>query len=220
MSKQLPRTSTRTLDDLRKAANQALEAEQPKRRPKPRHIDPEPPGNPSGSVQTPEPEADAKPEKKPEPAASTPPEQEPVGTALMVQNPIPSKAAFRESAGRLIIERHANFAAIAGLVPMPFVDLAAIAVIAERMLRKLSRLYGRSLSEDQGKRLALAMLTGLAAPGLASITTKALLNMAPGSQLLNMAITSASAVIFVRVIGDVYLARLQAETGTAATVPA
>ncbi len=138
----------------------------------------------------------------------------------MVQSERPSKAAFRESTGRLIIERHANFAALAGLVPMPFVDLAAIAVIAERMLRKLTRLYGRSLSEDQGKRLALAMLTGLAAPGLASITTTAVLSMAPGSQILNMAITSASAVIFIRVIGDVYLTRLQAGLDSAEAVPA
>ncbi len=138
----------------------------------------------------------------------------------MVRSERPSKAAFREATGRLIIERHANFAALAGLVPMPFVDLAAIAVIAERMLRKLTRLYGRSLSEDQGKRLALAMLTGLAAPGLASITTTAVLRMAPGSQILNMAITSASAVIFIRVIGDVYLTRLQAGLDGADAVPA
>ncbi|MBD1544670.1 YcjF family protein [Roseibium aggregatum] len=218
MSKRLPRTSNRTLDDLRKAASQALEAEQPKRRPSARRVDPAPSEAPSGSA--PASDTAAKPEKKPEPAASTPPKQEPAGSPLMVQSSIPSKSSFREATGRLIIERHANFAALAGLVPMPFVDLAAIAVIAERMLRKLTRLYGRSLSEDQGKRLALAMLTGLAAPGLASITTTAVLRMAPGSQILNMAITSASAVIFIRVIGDVYLTRLQAGIDGAEAVPA
>ncbi|WP_346910497.1 YcjF family protein [uncultured Roseibium sp.] len=220
MSKRLPRTSNRTLDDLRKAASQALEAEQPKRRSSPRRSAPTSKQGPSDPTHTPASDAAAKQEKQPEPAASAPADPEPVGGSLMVQSERPSKAAFRESTGRLIIERHANFAALAGLVPMPFVDLAAIAVIAERMLRKLTRLYGRSLSEDQGKRLALAMLTGLAAPGLASITTTAVLSMAPGSQILNMAITSASAVIFIRVIGDVYLTRLQAGLDSAEAVPA
>lgn len=219
MSKRLPRTSNRTLDDLRKAASEALDAEQPKRRSSPsQRSDARPRQGPPVSAAASE--AAAKPEKTPEPAASTPAEAEPVGGALMVQSERPSKTAFREATGRLIIERHANFAALAGLVPMPFVDLAAIAVIAERMLRKLTRLYGRSLSEDQGKRLALAMLTGLAAPGLASITTTAVLRMAPGSQILNMAITSASAVIFIRVIGDVYLTRLQTGLDGAEAVPA
>jgi len=218
MSKRLPRTSDRTLDDLRKAASQALEAEQPKRRSRP--SGPARSEEPSGSTRSAAHEAASKPERKPDPAASLPPKQEPAENALMVRNEIPGKAAFREASGRLIIERHANFAALAGLVPMPFVDLAAIAVIAERMLRKLSRLYGRSLSEDQGKRLALAMLTGLAAPGIASITTTALLSVTTGTQILNMAITSASAVIFVRVIGDVYLTRLQADTDLPAAVPA
>ena len=220
MSKRLPRTSSRTLDDLRKAANEALEAEQPKRRSRPRPVDPAPSGDPSGSTSAPASEAAARPEKKPEPAASATPEREPIGNAVTVRTDLPGKAAFREASGRLIIERHANFAALAGLVPMPWVDLAAIAAIAERMLRKLARLYGRPLPDDQGKRLALAMLTGMAAPGIASFTTTGLLRMTPGPHLLGMAITSASAVIFVRIIGDVYLAHLKEDAGAADSLPA
>lgn len=210
MSKKLPRTSQRTLDDLRKAANAALESEQRVHRSAP---SPSPVSNDEASPKQRDDVDDS------EPVTTTAPEDVTLSSAeadsgiasanLPAKPELPSKATFRVSSGRLIIERHANFAAVAGLVPMPWIDLAAIAVIVERMLRKLARLYGEPLETNQSKRLATAMLTGMAAPGIASFTTTGLLRMTPGPHLLGMAITSVSAAVLVRIIGDVYLTHLK-----------
>lgn len=217
MSKRLPKTSTQTLDDLRKAARSSLDAELPHIRavaPAPEEAPPAPSGPPAP------PRAAAgehikntrsETNQEPEDAAAS----QTRSHMIVSRAPRQDKAAFREASGRLIIERHANFAGIAGLVPMPWIDMAAIAVIAERMLRKLARLFGQPLSADQGKRLALAMLAGMTAPGIAGFATTGLLRMTPGPHLLGMAITSVSAIVFIRIIGDVYLTQLKMESGSA-----
>ncbi|MBB4302692.1 uncharacterized protein (DUF697 family) [Rhodobium orientis] len=208
MTKRLPKTSTRTLDDLRDAASAALAEEN---RPKTRA-----PENPAADATAPTERTarDEKPDRLPEPVA--PPKPAPtslpaVAASVPAPSGLPTKAAFREACARLIIERHANFGAVAGLVPVPVVDLAAIAAIVERMLRKLSRLYGRPLDTDRSRRLATAMLTGMAAPGIASFTTNGLLKMTPGPHILGVALTSVSAVVLVRIVGEVYLEELQGE---------
>lgn len=207
MTKRLPRTSRRTLDDLRNAANDALAAAENSDRSSAA-------GEPRASPETPPLPAEIVDMEIP-PATGTQATQSglpaDVHAPLLVAHPIrerPSKAAFQAAAGRLIVERHANLAAVAGLVPMPWVDLAAIAIIVDRMLRKLARLHGRPLDRDRSRQLAAAMLTGMAAPGIGSFATSGLLRMTPGPHLLGMAITSASAAILVRVVGEVYLAQL------------
>jgi uncharacterized protein (DUF697 family) len=215
MSKKLPKTSNQTLDDLRKAARSALDSELPQIRSVASPARESTVGKPdipardtaTAKMQVPEDPAKAPPESGPEPGTAS----QPKPNLAVAKPPRHDKAVFLEASGRLIIERHANFAGIAGLVPMPWVDMAAIAVIAERMLRKLSRLYGQPLPQDQGKRLVLAMLVGMTAPGVAGFATTGLLRMTPGPHLLGMAITSVSAIVLIRIIGDVYLTQLKME---------
>ncbi|WP_417694842.1 DUF697 domain-containing protein [Roseibium sp.] len=206
MTKQLPKTSTRTLDDLRRAANLTFSAEQQARRPvaSPLQDVGTPKNKPDQTTgNAPREEADASPQEE----QSSRSKEQPALTAR--QSP-PGKNEFRRNAGQLVIDRHVHFATIAGLVPMPWVDLAAIAAIVERMLRKLSRLYGQPISTHRSKRLAAGLVTGMAAPGIASFTLTGLLRIAPGPHLLGMAITSVSAAVLVRVVGEVYLSRLDA----------
>ncbi|MBN9669614.1 YcjF family protein [Roseibium aggregatum] len=220
MSKRLPRTSQKTLDDLRKAASAALDAEKKTLRTVPPEsfdsssknssaMPPEDGGVTPMTEETRNRTAE-KADETQSPSSMAPDPQ----VARRTAGPnLPTRAAFRKASGRLIVERHANFAAVAGLVPMPLVDLAAIAVVVERMLRKLSRLYGEPLDRHRSKQLAAAMLVGMAAPGIASFTTSAVLNMAPGPQLLGMVITSVSAAVLVRTVGEVYLSHLAGESG-------
>lgn len=209
MTKQLPRTSNRTLDDLRRAANTTFAAEQEARRPDASTVqDAAIPV--SGSDQT------AGNIRENEAGISAPEGQDSHGEGnlfkeqrtLTVRPSPPGKAEFLRNAAQLVVDRHAQFAAVAGLVPMPWVDLVAIAAIVDRMLRKLGRLYGQPISAHRSKRLAAALLTGMAAPGIAGFTTTGLLRMTPGPHLLGMAITSVSAAVLVRVVGEVYLARI------------
>lgn len=210
MSKKLPRTSQRTLDDLRKAANSALHAEETVQR----RITPESFLEPEEAAPAQDPEPlNGKPEKTgPDQKAVRSQDKDARAIAVHARQESrgnrPDRESFRRSSANLIVERHANFAAIASLVPMPWVDLAAIAVVVDRMLRKLARLYGAPLERYRSKRLATAMLTGMAAPGIASLTTVGLLRMAPGPNILGMAITSVSATILIRIVGEVYISHL------------
>ncbi len=210
MSKRLPRTTGRTLDDLRDAAKETLAAETASTRgpAKPTSsADPKPaaphqsvtanadPGAPSGTGAT-----RTKPASHVSAAA-------PAKTSR-ARSDGPSRAAFRQASGKLIVERHANMAAMAGLIPLPWVDMAAVAVIVERMLRKLARLYGEPLDTHRSKHLASALLTGMAAPGIATFATTSLLQLTPVPGFVGMAFGSVSAAVLVRIVGEVYLSHL------------
>ncbi|POF27890.1 YcjF family protein [Roseibium marinum] len=209
MTRKLPRTSSRTMNDLRRAANSTFAEEEQARRPDAADTDGIVPpkqgqGQSGGDAQ----ETDAGSHAAKEDAG--PKRSFPFSNleSLPVRSSPPGKAEFLKNAGQLIVDRHAQFGAIAGLVPLPWVDLAAIAAVVERMLRKLARLYGQPISADRSKHLAAALLTGMAAPGIASFTTSGLLRMTTGPTLLGMAITSVSAAVLIRIVGEVYLNRL------------
>jgi uncharacterized protein (DUF697 family) len=73
-----------------------------------------------------------------------------------------------------LIDRHVLWAGGAGLIPLPFVDMAAVSIVQLQMLRKLTGLYDVRFSENLGKSI-LASLVGVIIPatsgiGLASAT--------------------------------------------------
>jgi len=213
VSKRLPRTSRRTLDDLRKAAKTVLESEdQPLR-----SVQTPSPANPfAGETDPQTPDLEEEPPRNvaPEQSASRAEPMVPVASAGTRSRP--TRAAFRQASGHLVVERHANLATIAGLIPLPWVDLVAITAIVDRMLRRLSRLYGQPLDGSRSKQLAAAMLTGMAAPGIASFATTGLMSMTPGPNLVATVITSVSAAVLVRIVGEVYLTHLAGLAGDAA----
>lgn len=230
MTKKLPRTSQRTLDDLRKAASGALDADRrslravsseaaPDASSEPGAASPRKPDAGTGASETAasaaarEGEAGAQDHGKHNrnEAGSADTGRSPHRRVTRVPPERPDPEAFRLASAKLIVERHSNLAGFAGLLPMPWVDLATITLATERMLRKLARLYGEPLDRRRSMRLATAMITGMAAPGIASFATTGLLRMTPGPNLFGTLATSLSAAILVRVVGEVYLAHL---TGT------
>ncbi|MBC2858676.1 MULTISPECIES: DUF697 domain-containing protein [unclassified Stappia] len=232
MSRKLPRTLQRTIHDIRREMH---EAEQAQDTPQAQPPSPPPASEPASKAaakaappqSAPAPEADARAEApanasattsggQPEGKAQTTAEREdaertqappPKGRALATRPPTGS--ALRRARARLIIERHSTLAGIAGFVPLPWVDLAAVAALVARMLRELSRCYKIPLDRDRSGRIALSLLAGVGAPGIASFTTTSLLRMAPGPNLVGMTVTAAAAVGLTRVIGDVFLERLE-----------
>ncbi|QDG75017.1 YcjF family protein [Labrenzia sp. PHM005] len=210
MSKKLPKTSNRTLNDLRSAAKSALNSEDRTLRQTPPKKTAEARDKQSAfeqgenidksALQGSESSALTDENAMADDVVSAPP--------VIGRQPKHDRNNFRKSAAMQIVERHANVAALAGLVPMPWVDLAAITIVADRMLRKLARLYGVRLDRERSKQLASAMLTGMAAPGIASFTTTGLLRMTPGPHLLGIALTSVSAAVLLRIVGEVYISHL------------
>ncbi|HEY7231078.1 MAG TPA: DUF697 domain-containing protein [Pseudolabrys sp.] len=117
------------------------------------------------------------------PAAKKPVEE----TPRPARSPAPS--AVKESQARVkadaadngdrraratkLVERFSFWSGVAGLLPIPFVDLAAVGALQIQMLRQISRIYDVPFSENRGK-VVVAGLAGTIIPvstgvGMASV---------------------------------------------------
>ncbi len=67
----------------------------------------------------------------------------------------------RSARAQVLVDRYAKYAAAAGLMPVPIVDLAAIAGVQVAMLSALAGEYGVPFSRERGKTLLAALLGGL-----------------------------------------------------------
>jgi len=79
----------------------------------------------------------------------------------------------RRSRATKVVERFSFWSGVAGLLPIPFVDLAAVAALQIQMLRLISRVYDVPFSENRGKAL-IASIAGTIIPvstgvGMASV---------------------------------------------------
>lgn len=70
-------------------------------------------------------------------------------------------AADRAAAAQLIVDRYVKYSAAAGLVPMPLVDVAAIAAVQLSMLKALTAHYGVPFSQQRGKSVVAAFIGSL-----------------------------------------------------------
>jgi uncharacterized protein (DUF697 family) len=84
----------------------------------------------------------------------------------------------RRAMGVKLIKRMSFWAGAAGLIPVPFVDLAAIGGIQIEMLRRLSKLYDVPFSENRGKAL-IASLVGTMVPASSGIGAASLIKGVP-----------------------------------------
>jgi len=62
-----------------------------------------------------------------------------------------------------LVDRFAVWSGVAGLIPLPFVDVAAVWGLQLQMLRRLSQIYDVQFSENRGKAL-IASLAGTMIP--------------------------------------------------------
>jgi uncharacterized protein (DUF697 family) len=67
-----------------------------------------------------------------------------------------------ETAAKLV-DRFAVWSGVAGLIPLPFVDVLAVGGLQLQMLRRLSQIYDVQFSENRGKAL-IASLAGTMIP--------------------------------------------------------
>lgn len=69
----------------------------------------------------------------------------------------PLTEAEREEQASQVVDRFSLWSGAAGLVPIPIVDIAAIAGVQLQMLRKLSEIYGVPFSDNRGKSLITSL---------------------------------------------------------------
>jgi uncharacterized protein (DUF697 family) len=115
----------------------------------------------------------------------------------------------RDELASQVVERFSLWAGAAGLLPIPWVDVAAVAGVQLQMLRRLSELYGVPFSENRGKSLIAALAGSLVPASTATsmaVTFGSLVKTVPGIGTtvgtLTMAPVSAAATY---IIGKVFI---------------
>ncbi len=94
-------------------------------------------------------------------------------------------AKRRIIAGR-IVESHGTYAALSGLAPLPAVNIAGVAVVVMRMLKRLSGLYQVHFERDRTRPLIIAILSGAAPSGLGLATLSTIGLVAPACAFLDL----------------------------------
>ena len=100
--------------------------------------------------------------------------------------PAPAAPASTETRAAEIIRKHVLMSAAAGVIPLNFVDTAALAVVQLRLLKELSELHGVDFRGDIG-RSAVGTLFATVAP-------TALAGGLLGSMAFNMALRSVPVI--------------------------
>jgi len=84
----------------------------------------------------------------------------------------------RDQAASKLVDRFAIWSGVAGLVPLPVVDVLAVGGLQLQMLRRLSQIYGVEFSENRGKAL-IAALAGCMIPATSGMGAASALKAIP-----------------------------------------
>lgn len=91
----------------------------------------------------------------------------------------------QEQAGRLdrvagIISSNCKWAAAAGFIPVPYLDMAGLAAIQVKMVNELAKEYGKTLKQEAVRASVSTLLGTLATAGLAAPVAMTTLKIIPG----------------------------------------
>src|ERR1700675_2989009 len=84
----------------------------------------------------------------------------------------------REELASKLVDRFAIWSGVAGLVPIPVVDLLAVGGLQVQMLRRLSQIYDVEFSENRGKAV-IAALAGTMIPATSGMGAASALKAVP-----------------------------------------
>jgi len=105
-----------------------------------------------------------------------------------------------------IVKKYSTYAAGAGLIPVPTLDMAAIAGVEIKMLADLAKVYGVPFENDRVRPIVAALIGGYAASNLGTGAGGSLLKAVPvfGQVLGTLAVpTFAAGLTFA--IGKVFI---------------
>ena len=107
------------------------------------------------------------------------------GEASTVAAPDASAATSgnRDEVASKLVERFALWSGVAGLVPVPIIDVLAVAGIQLQMLRRISQIYEVPFTENSGKAV-LASLAGTMIPTTSGIGAASMLKTVPIAGML------------------------------------
>jgi CRP-like cAMP-binding protein/uncharacterized protein (DUF697 family) len=115
------------------------------------------------------------------------------------------EATLRRRRATAIVERHANYSAIGGFIPLPIANVAAVAAIIMRMVRELNRLYGEPIEHERAYAVAIGLMGGVMPSGLAKLATSTIAPFVPGYNLVGIAVSSVTASAYARSVGQMLI---------------
>jgi uncharacterized protein (DUF697 family) len=89
----------------------------------------------------------------------------------------------REQTASKLVDRFAIWSGVAGLVPLPVIDVLAVGGLQVQMLRRLSQIYNVDFSENRGKAL-IAALAGCMIPATSGMGAASALKAIPVINIL------------------------------------
>ena len=87
-------------------------------------------------------------------------------------------AAQRHESASNLVDRFAIWSGVAGLIPIPIVDIVAVGGLQLQMLRRISQIYEVQFSENRGKAL-IASLAGSLVPATSGMGAASALKAVP-----------------------------------------
>jgi uncharacterized protein (DUF697 family) len=114
-------------------------------------------------------------------------------------------ASRRRRLAEAIVERHANYSAVGGIIPLPVVNFASVTAIIVRMVRVLSSLYGVPFERDRARAIVLGVIGGVTPTAASTMTASTLLYLIPGSNLVGLAVSSVAASACTRKVGWIFV---------------
>jgi uncharacterized protein (DUF697 family) len=84
----------------------------------------------------------------------------------------------RKARARKLVERFSLWSGVAGLLPVPIVDLAAVGGVQLQMLRRLSQIYDIPFSKNRGKAI-VASFAGTMIPASTGLGVASLMKAVP-----------------------------------------
>jgi uncharacterized protein (DUF697 family) len=104
-----------------------------------------------------------------------------------------------------VVDRFSFWSGVAGLLPIPFVDLAAVGALQIQMLRLISRIYDVPFSENRGKAL-VAGIFGTVIPVSTGVGMASAVKTIPiAGTAIGALVTPALAVAATYAIGRVFI---------------
>jgi uncharacterized protein (DUF697 family) len=119
-------------------------------------------------------------------------------------------AARRRVLARRIVDRHKNYAAMGGLVPLPAANIASVTAMNLRMVKQLSELYGVPFQRDRTRSLIIALIAGAVPTGAGLAASSTLMWIIPGGLVWGLGAAALTAGALTRGIGLVFIDSFEA----------
>ena len=137
---------------------------------------------------------------------SVPPTSPTMGTVSRIAPAhVEMGASRRRSLANAIVERHAIYSGLGGIIPVPIANVASITAVIVRMVKVLSDLYGVPFERDRARAIVVGLMGGAMPTGLAAATTSTLMYIIPASGLIGLAVSSLAAVACTRSVGRIFV---------------